>query len=376
MARRVPNTKHFHISRLLSDHIQSLNPGDTLPTMEELKIEYDCSQVTITQALERLRLQGLIEKPHGKKRLIVAQTGARSRFRVALIRPLWYSPDFEQITNRLYEMGHRERFGFGVHIYSDIHELDIEQALKQYDAGLIIGSQGITSEQIHAVNGSRKPIVFLREKPESVRVSAVWVDDVEVGRQATRHLLDLGHRRIAVMLSEPYNPSATARMQGWRAEMLSAGLTDLRDLVIDCSVQHGRDAITSSFERFSQRLDAQAPTFTALFSLSWTGALGALRAFRERKIRVPQDISVITYSSESPLCNFTDPPLTTVQVDLDQFTREVIHLIEQSLATSQSKATNHRITLRPHLVSRSSTAGVHISGGGRRSKASLATPIH
>ncbi|GAT33042.1 DNA-binding transcriptional regulator, LacI/PurR family [Terrimicrobium sacchariphilum] len=367
MARRVPHTKHFHVSKLLSDHIQSMSAGELLPTMEELKAAYECSQITITHALERLRLQGLIEKPHGKKRLVVAQTSARSRFRVALIRPLWYSPDFEQITNRLYEMGHREQFGFGVHIYSDIHDLDIEQILKQYDAGLLIGTQGITSDQIHAVNSARKPVVFLRERPKSAKASAVWVDDSEVGRLATRHLLDLGHTHIAAMLSEPYNPSATARLQGWRSEMLKAGISDLRDLVIDCSVQHGPDSISSAYERLSQRLDAMPVLpFTAVFCLSWTGALGALRAFRERNIRVPGDVSLVTYSSESPLCDFTDPPLTTVQIDLNQFTREVIHLVEQNLASSSSKSTHRHITLRPHLVSRSSAQSVH--PGDRKQK--------
>jgi DNA-binding LacI/PurR family transcriptional regulator len=48
-----------------------------------------------------------------------------------------------------------------------------------------------------------------------VRANSIWIDDMTVGRMATRHLLDLGHERIVIMLSKPPNPASSKRLQGW-----------------------------------------------------------------------------------------------------------------------------------------------------------------
>ncbi len=355
MARRVANTKHFKISKLLSEKVRLMSPGDMLPTIDELKSKYKCSQATITQALDRLRIRGLIERPSGKMRLVVAQYGVSPRFQLNLMRPLWPSPDFDSITNRVYEMGLKEHFGFGLHVYSDGKHLNVEQALKNADAGLIIGDRSISEAQVEAINGSRKPIVFLREKPKEVlRAGSVWVDDEVVGKMATKHLLDLGHKRIAVMLSEPVNPSSTTRLEGWRLAMAKAKIPNLDSLIVDCSVPSGTEAIGGSYRLLSKWLDSHPLDFTAIFCVGWTGAIAALHAFRERGIKVPEQMSVITYASESPLCNYSAPPLTTLQIDLDRYTREALRIVEESLAASSDIARN--VMIKPELVVRESTA--------------------
>ncbi|HEX4084413.1 MAG TPA: substrate-binding domain-containing protein [Chthoniobacteraceae bacterium] len=356
MARRVANTKHFKVSKLLAERLRLMSPGEMLPTIEELKRKYDCSQATIMQALDRLRMQRLIERPSGKKRIVVAQNGVAPKFRLNLIRPLWSSPDYDGMTNRVYELGHKEHFGFGLYIYSDIEELNIDDALQNADAGLMFGNLDMSPAQITALNGSRKPIVFLRDKPRGVRAGSVWVDDLAVGLLATGHLLELGHRRIAVMLSEPPNPSSSTRLEGWRQAMAKAKTKDIDSLIVDCSVESGVDAMSGSYARLCQWLDERPLNFSALFCVGWTGALAALRAFRERGIRVPEQMSVITFASEAPICDFTAPPLTAVQVDLDHYTREVIRLIEENLAGGEPEITTKDIALKPHLVIKQSTA--------------------
>lgn len=355
MARRLINTKHFQVSKLLGEQIRFMSPGDMLPTVEELKQKYDCSQATVSQAIDRLRQQGLIEHPSGKKRLLVARVGGRPIFRVCLIRPLWSSPDYDSVSNRIYELGHREHFAFNVHIYSDIEQLNVEHALKNSDAGLVIGDLHMRKEQIDAFNGSRKPIVFLRDKPSAVKAGSVWVDDVSVGQLAADHLLKLGHKKIAVMLSEPSNPSSTARMRGWRSALQKKNIKEFESLIADCSVPIGKDALTGSYERFCRWLDEGDREFTALFCVSWTGALAAMRALRERSIEIPKQVSLITFASESPLCDFLNPAVTTVQIDLDRYTHEAMRLVRESLNGNDPTLKNEEIYLKPHVVNRDST---------------------
>lgn len=356
MATRVANTKHFKVSKLLSEKIRFMLPGELLPTVMELQKQYKASQATITQAIDRLRVQGLVERPPGKKRLVIARIGSRPKLKITLIRPLWASPDYDSITNRIYEMGYDEHYGFNVHIYNDVNQLNIEHALHQSDAGLIIGDLNMDAKQVGAINSSRKPIVFLRDKPPASNADSIWVDDVAVGQAATDHLLKLGHKRIAVMLSEPYNPSSSARLHGWKKRLIESGCEDAESLIIDCSVKPGKDAMIGSYEKLSHWLETSRMDFTAIFCVAWTGALAALRALRERGVKVPEQVSIVTYASESPLCDFTAPALTTVQVDLERYTREAIRLVRENLNQDDTKKTVKDIKLDPHIVIRGSTA--------------------
>jgi LacI family transcriptional regulator len=330
-------------------------PGELLPTVEQLKKKYNVSQATITQALERLRAQGVVERPFGRKRLAVSRVGARPLFRVTLIRPLWSSPDYDTVTNTIYTLGHEQHFGFSLHIYSNIEDLNCETALRNSDAGLIIGDRLMSREQVEAFNRLRKPLVFLRDKPEAVKASSIWVDDLVVGQMATRHLLDLGHRSIVVMLSEPPNPSSSLRLHGWSTAMKSKGIRNQEEFIADCSVQHGKNAIQGSYERFSAWLDTNRVPFTGLFCVGWTGALAALRALRERKISVPGNVSLITYDSEASISNFMSPPLTTVGINVGKYANEAVQLIQRSLA-APSHQKIQQLLLTPDLIVRESTS--------------------
>jgi DNA-binding LacI/PurR family transcriptional regulator len=354
MAVHLTHTKHFKLSQTLGKAIHFMAPGELLPTVEELKQKYNVSQSTITQALERLREQGLVERPFGRRRLAVSRVGARPLFRITLIRPLWSSPDYETVTNAIYSLGHEQNFGFQLHIYGDIEDLDCERALRNVDAGLIIGDRLMSREQVEAFNRLRKPLVFLRDKPDAVKASSLWVDDLMVGRMATRHLLDLGHRQIVVMLSEPPNPSSSLRMRGWSQAMKSKGIRKQEELIADCSVQHGKDAIQGSYERFSAWLSTNRVPFTAIFCVGWTGALAALRALREAKIAVPGNVSLITYDSEASISNYMNPPLTTVGMNVAKYANEAIQLIQRSLAGQLQQGPQH-LLLKPDLIVREST---------------------
>jgi len=365
MAPSIQNTKHFKVSKMLGEQIRFLSVGEMIPTVAALKDQYQASQATITKALDRLRQQGVVERPPGKKRLVVAPFAVRPDFRVTLIRPLWCSPDYDAITNQIYELGLQKNFAFAVHVFSSYNDLNLEQALHNSDAGIVIGNVNLNAQTVDAFRSFRKPIVFLREMPEKVNRDSIWVDDFAVGRLAAQHLLKLGHERILIMLSEPPNPSMSMRMQGWRSAMEKAGVEHVAALVCDCSVPPGRDAVSGSYDRFSSWLDGGAHSFTAVFCVAWTGALAVLRALRERGIRVPEDVSAIAFSGESSLCEFTSPPLTTLEIDLHTYMNEAVRLIAKNIEPQVEGYRPENIRLKPFLVERQSTArplpgmGVH-----------------
>ncbi len=354
MAVNLTHTKHFKLSQTLGESIRFMSPGELLPTVEQLKKKYKVSQTTVTQAMERLRAQGVVERPFGRRRLAVSRIGYHTLFRVTLIRPLWSSPDYDTITNVIYTLGQELHVGFDLYIYRNIDDLNCEAALRNSDAGLIIGDRLMSREQINAFNRLRKPVVFLRDKPDAVKAHTVTINDLMVGQMATKHLLDLGHRRIIAMPSEPPNPSNSLRLDGWSMALHRAGIRRQDDMIADCSVRHGKDSIQGSYERFSAWLDSNHTPFTGLFCLTWTGALAALRALRERKIAVPGKVSVITYDSESSISRFMNPSLTTVSINVGQYANDAIRLIQQSLADPSLQG-HKKLLLKPDLIVREST---------------------
>lgn len=357
MAVSPPHTKHYKLSETLREAIRFMAPGELLPTVEQLKKKYNVSQTTVTQAMERLRAQGVVERPFGRRRLAVARVESHPVFRVTLIRPLWSSPDYDTITNVIYSLGQEMNVGFYLHIYRNIDDLNLETALRNSDAGMIIGDRLMSREQINAFNRLRKPMVFLRDKPDAVKSHSISVNDVMVGQKATRHLLDLGHRRIVAMLSEPPNPMYSLRLDGWASALQKAGIKAGDEMIADCSVRHGKDSIQGSYERFNAWLDTNHAPFTALFCLTWTGALAALRALRERKISVPGKVSVITYDSESAISQFMSPPLTTVSINVAQYANDAMRIIQRAL-NDHSLQEPQRLLLKPDLFVRESTRSI------------------
>ncbi len=120
---------------------------------------------------------------------------------------------------------------------------------------------------------------------------AVKVDDVEVGRMATRHLLGLGHRRIGIIGGLPHDPMSfdvpTARRRGHEAALVAAGLP------VDPTLSApGNFGIDGGQEAMSHLLDLPDPP-TGVFAMSDEMAFGALRALRERGLRAPDHVSII-----------------------------------------------------------------------------------
>ena len=354
MSRKLHQTKYFHISKLLAERFRYMPPGEPIPTMTELIAEFDSSQATISQALSRLRIQGIIERPPGRKRLVVAENAAYSLFKVTVIKPLWPSPDFDALLQAIYEEGLKEHWTFDVMVFTELGSLNWSRAVAQSDAFILISPANIPRHLAQAIVNSRKPVVLMRDNIAGVKANYICVDDRAVGQVATEHLINLGHKKVAVMLSEPVNSSSSMRMMGWRDAMKTAGISNRDKLIYDCSVRPGTDALSGSYERLLPLIKDGKMDFTAIFCVAWTGALAAMRALRESGCDVPSDVSLITYGSEGIFAAFLNPPLTLVRTDVRKHASEAIRLIKNGLEGADSNF--ETIILQPDIELRGTTA--------------------
>ncbi|RVT42250.1 LacI family DNA-binding transcriptional regulator [Sphingobium algorifonticola] len=178
---------------------------------------------------------------------------------------------------------------------------------------------------------------------DGIRVS---MDDEGAARLATRHLLDLGHRRIGFISGPEEYRLAGRRVDGWRAEMADAGAAS------DGLLQAGDFSYASGF-RAAQALLAPIDRPTAIIASNDQMALATIEAARERSLDIPYDLSLVSFDN-TPLVRFTTPPLTAVDQPIAETTATAVRLLIQS--QRDPAALPGPVVIPMGLVERASTA--------------------
>lgn len=186
--------------------------------------------------------------------------------------------------------------------------------------GLLITSPLINDPEVKVLHDEGTPIV-LNGAADFNDIPSVDVDNVQGAYTAVRHLIDLGHRRIAHISNAPFSyTSARDRLTGYQQALAEAGI-DYDDQLI----HPGAFTDVSSYAPMLSLLDLFEPP-TAVFIGSDLVALGAVQAIHNRGLRIPEDISIIGFD-DLFISKYLQPPLTTIHLpayDLGQRLGEMI----------------------------------------------------
>jgi DNA-binding LacI/PurR family transcriptional regulator len=131
------------------------------------------------------------------------------------------------------------------------------------------------------------------------------------GRSATRHLVELGHRRIAMIGGPDGVLFCRARLDGYRSAMDAAGLPQDAGLVVPVELTR-EDGHAAALDLLSRK---DRPT--AIFTCNDLQALGVYQAARVLELRIPADLSVVGFD-DLPVAALVDPPLTTIHQPLTE----------------------------------------------------------
>lgn len=175
--------------------------------------------------------------------------------------------------------------------------------------------------------------------------STIDSDNVAGARAATRHLIELGHRRIAHIRGRSDLASAELREAGYRESLAAAGIPFDPALVRDGGYQA---ALTAEAAR---ELLTSPDRPTAVFAANDMSALGVLTVARELGLRVPQDLSVIGFDDVPEAANST-PPLTTMAQPLHDLGAQALEMLV-GLLNGQDVPSH--VQLPAELVIRAST---------------------
>lgn len=183
---------------------------------------------------------------------------------------------------------------------------------KQID-GLLVLNPRADDRRLPELIDAGFPVVTVG-RPPGGHGHSLDVDNVAAAREATAHLLRLGHRRVAHLgYGSPRFTTVAERLSGYRAALEEAGapVEDAYVAFANYSAASGADAMRALLARAGP---AQPP-FTALFCGNDTVAIGAMAALRDAGLRVPEDVAVVGFD-DVPMAAFTAPPLTTVRSPL------------------------------------------------------------
>lgn len=179
--------------------------------------------------------------------------------------------------------------------------------------GIVIVTCRLHDEELRDFAAS-VPMVISGRSLRGARIFSMKLDNALGAELATRHLLELGHTRIAHLQGPPDHQDAAERAEGYRRALRARGVKVDPGLVVQSGflAPEGLAAI--------ERLLASGRRFTAVFAANDECAYGAHLGLHRRGLRVPEDVSLVGFD-DLPGSRFTTPPLTTVRQPLEEIGR-------------------------------------------------------
>lgn len=293
-----------------------------------------------------------VEAAVGRTGYVVNQSAQGLRlqrsWQFLVVLPTIANPFFSEIVQGIEDEA--QAAGFTVLVGSTEGSREREAALARqllkggFDGVFLLTGHRPTCWSRLAEAGSRA--VAISEHIPRSGLATVSIDNVEAARDATRHLLTLGHRRIAFLGGPASNVLTTERQRGSLQALRQAGLTPDPALHVngDYSIEAGARAL--------QQLMALPKPPTGLFCCNDEMAIGAIRAARLHRIEVPRELSVVGFD-DLPIAAAYDPPLTTVRQPRRAMGQAAARVLMAALlGEAPSRA---RIQLRHELIIRGST---------------------
>lgn len=208
--------------------------------------------------------------------------------------------------------------------YSLEMELDILQLFMERRVAGIVQAGINSSESWSMLDDALRhgiPSVAVWEYVRGKSVGCVGIDNYRAARTMTEYLIDIGHRRIGLLLG-PFSriERIHRRLDGYKAALTENAIPVDPTLIIE------KEHTLLDGSEGMNRLLALSDVPSAVFAGSDVLAIGALAAIKRAGLRVPEDISVAGFD-DIDFANFSDPPLTTVRVPAYEMGRRAIRML-------------------------------------------------
>jgi len=309
-------------------------------------MQYAITKMTARQAMGVLEEGGLVTRQQGRGTFVTLSgvspargNGAPSGRPVCLLglsRPndTPRDPVNWQVRLLLFQGIVEMAFRLGITIETDPHSergARTEQVVNSFrrHAGLILHDEVLPEAVLGALHGLGVPLVAINSYRDVTCASRVEVDMRGGTLMAVRHLIELGHRRIALIVGDPGRWHMRQRLGGYRDALAIHGLPYDESLVVIEPRGFREDGAAAA-----RALLARPDRPTAIFTASDNRALGAIEAAQEMGIAVPAALSVVGFD-DTEESQAASPPLTTVHNPLYETGMETVRMLHHQLASGE-----------------------------------------
>ena len=293
--------------------------------------------------------------PNGTARsLITSRTHA-----LGVLLPDLHGEFFSEVIRGIDLAARRQRLHLVVSSFSSTPE-DLTSALRAVRGrtdGLIVMTPDVDASEALRHGVGSIPIVLLNPEAQVPGCDSISIANHDGAHAMVRHLVALGHRRIATVTGPLGNIDAQQRLEGYRSALREAGLEASPALEV-----RGHFTESSGYEAGTLLL-TRKPRPTAVFVANDHMAVGVLGALQDARVRVPSDMAVAGFD-DIPMARYLTPPLTTVHVDMLALGQRAVQL----LIEPRTGADPRREVLPTTLVVRASCGSAPPSKAASRTR--------
>lgn len=248
--------------------------------------------------------------------LTMSRTGT-----LGVLLPDIHGEFFSEVIRGIDQAAGEQRFQVivsGSHTHADAL-VSMGRSLRGRVDGLIVMAPDEACTPVISQLARTYPIVVLNSPAGCVSCDSISTANFEGAHLLVRHLLSLGHRRIAILRGPAGNVDAEDRRQGYRAALREAGLEP------DLALEIAGDFSESSGYVAAEALLRHVAEVDAVFATNDCMAIGLLSALHDRGVRVPADVALAGFD-DIAVARYLNPPLTTVRVDAFQLGQRAVAL--------------------------------------------------
>ncbi len=269
---------------------------------------------------------------------------------IGLIVPSLSNPFFANIASNI--NAEVRKYGYTTIIVDSDENVEIEKTvLQQFIArnieGLIIIPCGKEMEHIKNVYDQGLPLVLLDRYFEELEIPYVSTDNFEGAYMAANLLINHGHKSILCIQGIIDSTPNKLRVKGFKQAMKDAGIENFKVVGDAFSVENG-------YSETKMMLQNKVRP-TAIFTLSNTIAMGCLKALKEENIRIPQDISLITFDDHLYL-DFLATPITSIAQPVEAICKIALKNLISNL--NEKEKTVKQVILKPEIKYRESISNI------------------
>ncbi len=339
----LPQTKYHHLAAILRERLRSHPNGDKLPSVRALMKRFQVGQHTVTSALRMLEKEELIVRRVGSG---VYRNDSSRPVTISFCRPDNASTDLENREHALRAACQHRDWKLAVYRFDPklmgIFDDDI------HTDGFIVQPEMLTfhSPLLKRLSNSRTPSVVMGRDTGNIHLDFCTGDNDAILNEFVKGLVERGHRRLALLVSEPHFHEVKESMATFTQLCRLLNLEYVE--ILDARVQYGPDSLPQSaayLRTFLQGLSPKKLPFSALITCSSPGSIAALRTLYDAGFQAPRDYSLCCMGTDVN-APYSIPSITNATPHVKELAEACLRIIDQRLHNDQTPLLYERVVYR------------------------------